>query len=1125
MTTTQFTVVATTGWQPVADETQITIGSTANLVMKQYVIHFGNSGVDYFAFFSGENAPLSFALSETTLTVNGTVSYVQQIEKDATKENTYNVVGSKLMFNSAITGGFQLSHRYIVNAGYSDKPFGNTMLNVSAYDPSKVGYIAGSTFLSINNDDYEQFFKKSFIIKPLPALTSAITDTADTLYITAAISEFKTNQEIILNLTKHSKTFTIGGSTGITVEGFTATSANGDDNHLVINLTASNDVVHGRTIPVIKFVNGTDKASVNVNELAGFVEPVSVVQDIVYKFKAGANGSAGMVMIDTTNIGNITFDTTNKLTIPESSIEPVLTAPGDKQLFALNVEAAPALAEGIYLFSLVTIDNSTPTAPKLKPLTGALDTTHNFTSKDAVYIVRFKLGAEATSKFPASAQVVGRVVNNVDSTVSISIITRVPLELTHLGDNTKKQLVYIGIGDNTTALTTVDRVYALPIDENVLRSSDLKQAGVGQFPSAINNGEIITLNNSLVIEFSKGTEDMFKVYAPEDTDKKTNIFATNIGFPIISFNIYNSLDWSALGFELDGDGKPTTPPITTSSVNIVYNIDGGFIIKDYFSTEPIKIYNDRMLEPEFNVNDAWTQKPASNVFADAFTGGVQSVEFAVIKDDPSDDNMTVKPTDKLMVFDSDKRYYVIASDEDTLITLPDISDNKMTLKLDNPVNRLIVYELKVTTDVGAKATTYSAVLTGLISNAEAINIALSDIYDKGKLLNNIRYRPSYIFNSNVIGKVFNYSALPIEITSESDMPDYILAGQSPKTRDDLSAFHLMWLSNTTSSTLDIKGFTPTSAHTIESDKGFTITVNNYVDWSDTNKLTLKGGKWIINDMSASTTDSIDVSGGAEGSTIVQKGWENKYLSQLGAPSSIQKNLQTIYDALGNTVQRVQIDGSSAYAFNVDDITEKALSKLSTVITHLLQTQVHGSNNRISQYSVKIGTAGDNGYGKVAIEFSIPAKSGLASSAKSITADVSLNVITHTDDEEGTKENDYYVMYAKADGSNVMFAKSADFDVSDKSSYLAANVYDGIMLKRVKSSAAGAGDLRLFFNNTAAVITTPLFSDDFLEASGPIAAITEQPTSTNINGRIVYNVEGIENIILVDTQNVAGMTVA
>ena len=442
------------GWQPVNSEDTITIGSTTNLVMKNYVIHFGPSGEDLYAFFDIRNAPLQVALAKTTLTVTGTISYIRRIEKDAEQENTYNTVDSRLSFDDTITGGLQLVQRFIIiiNGYGGSNIFGKTMLSGSSYNNNnKYVYVTGDVRINIDLSNYDMFFKNDFTIMPLPALTSTITPNTNTLYITKSAINFKTSQVINIINDELPQNFTIGGSTGITVSGFTQNAASGTDNHLVIQLyVATSKQIHGRTAPIIRFIAGTNTATVEMkNNLIGFIEPVSVVKNILYRFLAGKSGTPGIVSLDAINLAKITFDTTSKITIPEVSDEPVLTELLTDTLYQLNKEAIDVPAKDVYYISFAIIDKSVPETPKLATLTATPnDTKYDIVSNDAVYIVRFKLGEESEGKFPASAQVVGKLLN---AFVTYSF-NKIPLELTQLGNVSKHQLPYINIGNGSTVL-------------------------------------------------------------------------------------------------------------------------------------------------------------------------------------------------------------------------------------------------------------------------------------------------------------------------------------------------------------------------------------------------------------------------------------------------------------------------------------------------------------------------------------------------------------------------------------------------------------------------------------------------------------------------------------------------
>ena len=1075
------------GWQPVSSEDKITIGSTSELTMKQYVIHFGSDTTDYYAFFGSDSIPLAVSLVETTLTVTGTISYIQRVEEDTTKGKTYNAVEYKLMFDNDITGGLQLVQRFIVESSYSGKPFGKTMLSDSVYDNNKYAYIAGTGIIVIDEEKYEQFFKKSFTITPLPDFTQSITPSENTLYITISTSDFTTNQNVMFD-NSLPQNFAIGGSTGITVSGFTQTAASGTDNHLVIQIVNNSEAgpQHGRTAPIIKFVDGTTTVSVSIpSQLTGFVEPVNVVKSIIYRFLANKSGIDGMVELDQTNLANITFDTSSKLTIPEVSGEYVLTAPSVVgQLFQLNKETVEAPNEGVYYISFATIDKSTPAALKLAPLTATLnDTKYEITSNDAVYIVRFKLGVAKAGRYPASTQVVGKVAAS-----SINTFDKVPLELTLLGDNSKHQLPYINVINNSIALQTVDHAYALPYDTNVFRSSDLKAAGIIEFPSNISTNNMIFVEHisNITIEFNKETEDMFK-----------SIITINIVYNKLI--IYNWLNWSQMKFETDD----ALINITSSASNTitVYNVDDGFLNNDYINyNHGILIgYCIEILIFE-NIASTWTQFTMS----DAPFSLSSDTQFT---DSSGSNPITIKPTTNVIKFTdgSITRYFVIYDEYNSyIVNMSNITTNTATIKLPQfSWGDIYLYEL-IQTHTG-KSYNYKYIPTGIIiSNIQQFankyigNIGLSNTQEI------FSYLDKYVFTSNKIGRVNKYNILPSSITNETDIPNYILTQLDTKQRDDIQSFDLMWcLNDNNISTLTIQGFTPTSSHTIESSKDMTITLNNEVDWTKTNQLILKGGTWIVNNKSNSEIGSI-INNDVSAITSVS-GWENKYLSQIGANSSIQKNLQTIYDALGQTVNRVSVGDEIQYAINVNNFSNDLFQELIDRISNAMQVSVSSGENRISDYVVKLGESSTD-IKPIQVVFNIPSKDG--STTKEITAEVSLNLLTS--DGDLSTEHDYYKMFYNTVEKTVIFSKD------EGSSQLDSALFDGVAIKRVGQTP------KLFFNNSVLVITTPLFAEDFDNELPD--TITEQFISPTSNGRLVYKLVGISNLILVDTVNKSGVVI-
>ena len=1094
------------GWQPVADDSTITIGSTSGLTASEYLIHFGKSGSDYYVFVS-RGDPVSVNLSGYNLSVNGSPTALLNVSKGYNNDHYLISQEGVYIDVSNINGGFQLTQRFI-SATDSEGMFittaGLQCLNVSQYNSNKYTIVISNGEI-INVDKYDfisRFLNSSFEIKSFPTdlTTSVITTNDNTLCIKTSLNEysiiFKTNVIDDIN-------YTIGGDTGIIISDDIV-----DGKSLTIDIEFQDNIntivkykLRGRTKPIIKFV---DNNLTNVNlsipsVFTGFVEPSTVAQQIVYKLKTGASGSPGAMVLS--DVSNIIFDTNTKITIPETTLQPTLQPPTANQIFALNVESAPSLTTGSVLFSAAYIDTTTPEQYLLKPLllmsgSDSDEGKYIMSTRNAVYLIMFKLGEQSGNKYPAEAQVIGKV--NVDN-IGINYI---PTNIIQMGEHDKHQLLYINIGDGSNTLTVDDGIrYIMPYDTNIFRSADLKAAGVETWPALLtSDNTILCVDGNIMYEFSKDTENMFTQYV----EQNTQINITNVN------SINNYFDWSKLGFAMT-DNRPTTKPLkltASSSSIIINNIDDAILTKDYIDTIATVDINNYIQTLSFeNIVYEW-----HNFVMDMNPFNLDiDTQFT---DSDGNNPITIKPTNEGVYFGQDILHCYIFYDNthSSIVNLQQIAAGRVRIILPNISQDIQLLEITNTDGYH-----YNKV-GGIINNVNENNnyyigaFSLSDVYKGSDIQQQYNYLDKYVFTSNKIGRINVYDSFikpPTSITSETDIPDHIVSSNDTH-QHNIKDFDLSWLLSDALESLTMSRFTPTSSHTIESSKDMTITLNNEVDWTDTNQLILKGGTWIVNDLSSSTGNSIVVDG--DDSQVIRKGWTNKYLSQLGATSSIQKNLQTIYDTLGQTVNRVSVNNSTEYAVNVNGISDGGLKQLSDLIKSLMKTQIQTGNNKLSNYVVEIGEAGDNGYGIANVKFALPSKNGLTT--KEITANISLNVITKT--------NDYYIMYYNDTTKDTVFAKTDTFTTEDKTGCLDPDEYDGITLKLVKTTSDTNGKLRLFFNNTVCVINTPLFANDF-DGSLANIAITEQP-STSVNGRVVYNIDGIENLILVDTVNIAGTTI-
>ena len=1067
------------GWQPVSDDSTISIWNVASgLKASEYLIHF-NEDDDYYVFFKSDSTPISVQLVGTNLTVNSdSPSYLQRVRQNNSNTEYISVGnGAILIDKNNTTGGFQLTQRYYIDNSTS-KIFGLQCLNVSSYDISKLVCISDNSN-TITTDTYNiNFLTNPFTIKltSRDLLTSSIITTNDNIFY--IICDNQNDSSLLLQISFYEyfndNNYTIGGDTGIVIsDDFTG------DKSLTIEvsqLDIDQLVLHGRSKPVIKFANNNlDNVSINVKAaILGFVEPPSVVQPVAFKLKTGTTSSAGAILLS--DVSSIRFDTTTELTIRETSVQPTLEKPVIDSIFALNVESLPSLATGNVYFSVAYITNAPGGGKVLKPilLTEGGDTDegkYTFQSTDAVYLVMFILGEQSGDKWPAKAQVLGKIILD-DGSVNIDSIKYIPTQLIQMGEPEKQQLVYINIGDGSNTLTTnTSMQYVLPYDTNVFRSSDLKASGIETWPASLNTDDIIScVNGDITFEFSKNTDDMFKSYALEDTEHTTNIFNTTIK-TAGEININNYIYFPEISFDND---KPFT--INANSTRItINNINDGLLLGTFINTTDSLSYNYYMYNYKMPVNDAWKVDTVGNTLPD----------YENTIDKVSTDTKCLTIDGKVFVCMVNKQ----------VIDIPDIVDNTLTFPPNQIVSGINVYEIV------HEADTYNNKNIGYIGTRDPLFIGISDsdIFP--------RYHPSKALSFDGYGNIVEQfgQTLPV-VSSEIDIPDYIVTRTVLQQPNDLISFNLLWFTKVyTTLNTKITGFTPTRTHTIESSADMTITLTNEVDWTKTNQLILKGGTWIVNNKSNSEIGSI-MNNGVSVITSAP-GWENKYLSQIGANSSIQKNLQTIYDALGQTVNRVSVGDEIQYAMTVNNFSNDLFQELIDRISNAMQVSVRSGENKISDYTVKLGSE-DSTTKSVLVVFNIPSKDG--STPKEITAEVSLNLLTSDGDQ--STEQDYYKMFYNTTEKTVIFSKNVD----GGGNQLTQSLYNGVAIKRVGQTP------KLFFNNSVLVITTPLFAEDF---DGELPdTITEQFISPTSNGRLVYKLVGISNLILVDTVNKAGVVI-
>ena len=634
-----------------------------------------------------------------------------------------------------------------------------------------------------------------------------------------------------------------------------------------------------------------------------------------------------------------------------------------------------------------------------------------------------------------------------------------------------------------------------------------------------------------------------------NTDKTKGLFTTlddnnkNIWEGVIvcgnDITINNAIDWTKMSLASSNKtpltfiGKDSTVSIIDTTQTIAEKIN---TVNSTTQFDIQGAFDDLVFE---NVNENWTKTTP----ADAF--GISAAQAFTVSnpddDDIADTTLTISNTLHILQFkvdgdDNQKMFIAFITKSDSSVAAIDITGNissyskKLTLNMPDKFDYVRVYELEKTTDTTPQ---YKATYHGIVSRASLIKhcLPLCDVYDNDKQSFDNTFADKTMLTSAFVPMclcVDDVKYIASAFDKQEKLPGYIANiknlqhdanGLVIYTNDvrtmilyggDEQALSLKW---------SINSFTPSSSHAITSDATTLITLNNSVDWSATNKLTLGGGKWIVYDTSESPDGSIVSTSGTVSFSLSKVGWQNKYLSQLGAASSIQKNLQTIYDALGNVMVRTS-SASTPYAVNVDGMTDNFKTLFSSLLSNMSISSVSSNSvNRIAKYDVILANTDVSYIKLVQVSFSVPSKTGSEENARQITAEVCVNIIT--DDENGTTDNDYYRMFYNENDKQIVVANVANAsEIQQDINTINKHVYDGIALKQLNNN--GAVSNILLFNNASLVITTPMFAEDYTEFNNN--AIIMEKSGKTADGKVLYHVDGIDNLVLVDTTNYSNMVI-
>ena len=681
---------------------------------------------------------------------------------------------------------------------------------------------------------------------------------------------------------------------------------------------------------------------------------------------------------------------------------------------------------------------------------------------------------------------------------------------------------------------TLDDLYG------VLNAALPQRVGIASSSDKINDIDSIVSIPNIVIRDSSltfaDTDKTKKLFTQNDSTNK-NVWAGSIvcGNDI---TINNNINWST-DMNLARDNK--TPLTFIGKESTVSIIDSTQTIAGVINTvDSTTLFDTQGAFDKLvfeNVNENWEKTTVATAFGANF-----AKEFMIANaddDDIDDEKLTIDETLNILQLningsDTQKAYITFATVNDKSTQLINISGRitstrKLTLNMPSKFDYIRVYELMEPTDTPQHMAAYIGTITqaALVKHCLPLSVVFinnekvfdNTFADKTALTSGFNPMCYYIDDSKDI---------PSTYSKQDELPGYVANIKNlQQDADGLIIYpndtRVMYLYNGDEQALSLKwsfnSFTPSSSHTITSDRTTLITLNNSVDWSTTNKLTLGGGKWIVYDTSESPDGSIVSSPNVVSFSLSKVGWQNRYLSQIGATSSIQKNLQTIYDALGNVMVRTS-SASTPYAVNIDGMTDNFKALFSQMLSNMSISSVSSNGvNRISKYKVELVNTDTSNIKLVQVSFSVPSKTGSEENARQIAAEVCVNVIT--DDENGAADNDYYRLFYNTSLNQLVAANVANASAIKQSvNTIDKHVYGGIALKQLDNN--GAESNILLFNNASLVITTPMFAEDYTEFNNN-ATIMEK-SGRSADGKVLYHVDGIDNLVLVDTSNYSGMTI-
>ena len=438
--------------------------------------------------------------------------------------------------------------------------------------------------------------------------------------------------------------------------------------------------------------------------------------------------------------------------------------------------------------------------------------------------------------------------------------------------------------------------------------------------------------------------------------------------------------------------------------------------------------------------------------------------------------LSVKPTDNVLVHRNDNRYFVFYDDVNKQTHYPSTSGENITVNGMNAQEKVRMVEIYKDEQNKWLNKNVCYITNSAVPSAGNVFMPFSTIYssfddylngenddtEDAVFIDKVCLQSATIPNILLVDSVDN---LPETFTQLNTLPNVILSLASIDTKTDTltvpnnvnNVFVVIDMETVVSPlhyTYNIKltdEIPDSVVYSSQSDSNANITINNYSKFTKQTtdqQFIFYEGNYTVNDYVNNDRIHYIADAQRNSSLVVNLfGFANGKLSLLGSLSSTQKNLQTIYDALGQTIIREQTGDTARYSTCIGGMT----SNCKQIITDIVKNNVPPIEfpeelNKVSvikYYSLTL-TNESNNIGKVLCTFTLPKHSVVnqTDEDKTIQANIMFTII----EDNATKS--YYMYYDKANKQVIFSSALTAANINKDTNCLSPYVYDGVDIKQI-----------------------------------------------------------------------------